>query len=206
MDRGREIAHGYADCIVSRNTRQAVDIVINYVPGVAIFDRHRRLNSVQCMDEAGGEYGVRFTGDAFRYMLAEGLVRLHYRNEGPTDFSAVAPLAHQQVGPLDEARLSTLSESEQREVREGHAREMSLRAAAMLGECVARIEPDAVRRVALTIPNSAEEGQALTTLRPAVAACLPPDTTIRLSRTSMRGALLLAYYRLAYVAQPREIE
>lgn len=200
----RSVASDYADCIVARFTPQSVDAVVNDLPNTEIMNRYRRLISIDCMGRANERdgSGIRFVGDTFRYMLGEGLVRLHYPASGPTDFAAVPPLVRVPVPPLDEARLATLSERRQQEERERHTSRVGFRAAAILGECVARLEPEASRRVAFTQPASAEEGTALMALRQALAACLPTGQTVRVSRETMRGAVLFNYYRLAHAAQP----
>lgn len=200
----RAIAADYADCVVARYPAMAVDSVVNDLPNDEIADRHRRLNSVSCMGDArtGNVGGVSFAGDTFRYMLAEGLVRLHYRTTGPTDLSAVPALERRPVAPLDEAALATMNDRRAQEVRDRHAGAMGLRTMALLGECVARRNPDTVRGLALTTPASPEEAAAFRTVQPAIASCLPVGATVRLNRGTVRGALLLNYYRLAYAAQP----
>jgi hypothetical protein len=200
----RAVATDYADCVVARYPALAVDSVINDLPNDEISDRHRRLNSVSCMGDArtGNVSGVAFRGDTFRYMLAEGLVRLHYATSGPTDFAAVPALERRSVAPLDETALATMNARRAQEIRDSHATAMGLRTMAMLGECVARRNPEAVRGLALTQPATPEESAALATVQPAIGSCLPTGATVRLNRAIIRGSLLLNYYRLAYAAQP----
>lgn len=202
--RVRTLASRYADCVVARFTPQAMDVVVNNIPNNEILSRFRRLDSINCMsrvsDSEGG--GIRFGGDTFRYMLADGLVRLHYGNAGPSDFAAVPPLAFAPVPPLDEAALSQMGEQQQAEQRDRHRMQMASRAVAILGDCAARAQPESVRRIALTEPASPEEGEALLALRPTLGACLPADSSVRLSREILRGTLLFGYYRLAHTAQP----
>lgn len=178
--------------------------MVNNVPNNEILSRFRRLDSINCMsrvsDGEGG--GISFGGDTFRYMLADGLVRLHYGNAGPDDFADVPPLTFAPVPPLDEAALSQMGEQQQTEQRNRHRMQMASRVVAILGDCTARAQPESVRRIALTEPASPEEGEALLALRPALGGCLPADSSVRLSREILRGALLFGYYRLAHAAQP----
>lgn len=200
----RAVATDYADCVVARYPAMAVDSVVNDLPNDEISERHRRLNSVSCMGDArtGNVSGVAFRGDTFRYMLAEGLVRLHYATSGPTDFAAVPALERRPVTPLDETALATMNHRRAQEIRDSHATAMGLRTMAMLGECVARRNPEAVRGLALTQPATPEESAALATVQPAIGSCLPTGATVRLNRAIIRGSLLHNYYRLAHAAQP----
>lgn len=203
-ERVRNVASAYADCIVTRYPSQSVDVLINDLPNSEVMDRYRRLNSSHCMGRANGRdgSGIRFVGDAFRYMLAEGLVRLHYPVAGPTDFAGVPALAREPLPELDEAWLANLGERRQQEERERHSRLVGYRGAAIIGECIARREPESARRLAFTDPAGAEEGTALMALRPALSACIPAGQSLRISRETMRGAILFNYYRLAHAAQP----
>jgi hypothetical protein len=202
--RTRAIATAYADCVVGRYTAMAVDSVVNELPNDEISERYRRLNNVSCMGEArtGSVEGLGFGGDSFRYMLAEGLVRLHYASGGPTDFSSVPALVRTPVASLDEAALARMSARRQQELREAHGSAMGLRTMALLGECVARRNPETVRRIALTDPASPAESEAIALVQPTIGSCIPSGSTVRLNRAIVRGSLLLNYYRLAHAAQP----
>lgn len=202
--RSREISTAYGDCVVGRYPAEAADAVLNDLSNVAISDRYRRLNNVSCMSEArtGRVEGLRFAGDSFRYMLAEGLVRLHYPSSGPADFSAVPALTRPPIEPFDEAALLRMSTRRQEEARSAFRAKSGLRVMAMLGECVARRDPEGTRSLAQTQPASAEEAATLARIQPAIARCLPEGTTVRFNRAVVRGSLLVNYYRLARAVQP----
>lgn len=202
--RTRATSTEYGDCVVARYTAIARDVILQEVPNDTIMDDHRRLLSVNCMGQATERdgSGIRFRGDSFRYMLAEGLVRLHYPTGGPTDFSTVPALVRPEIAPLDEAMVAGLSRRRQEEVRENHRVAVGIRTMALLGECVVRYAPEAVRAMALTDPASPEETAAMTAVQPAIAGCLPQGSTVRLNRAVVRGSLLVNYYRLAHAVQP----
>lgn len=202
--RTREVSTDYGDCVVRRHTAMAVDSVLNELPNEEISERYWRLNSVSCIAVArtGGVDGLRFRGDSFRYMLAEGLVRLFYSTSGPVDFTALAPLERMPISPLDEAAVANMGRRRQEEVREAHRAAVGWRTMALLAECVVRRQPETVRTMALTDPVSPEETSVMSDLQPAIAECLPAGATVRFNRAVLRGALLLNYFRLANAVQP----
>lgn len=65
------------------------------------------------------------------------------------------------------------------------------------GECVARANPAAVPALARTEVASDAEVAALKAFGPQMPACLPKGVTLELDRSSLRNALVIAYYRLA---------
>ena len=200
----RATSIAYGDCVVRRYTARAQQVVLVELPNDRILDDHRRLISPDCMNDANNRdgSGIRFRADSFRTMLAEGLVRLHYPQSGPTDFSAVPRIDRPAIAPIDEAALARLSARRQAEAREEHRVAIGLRTLNMLSECVVRAVPDEVRALAQTDPHSAAETQGFAPVQPAIAACLPAETNVRLNRAVLRGALLLSYYRLAHAVQP----
>lgn len=200
----REASLAYGDCVVRRNAVAARQVVLAEVPNDDIREDYRRLISTDCMSDAGrgGVAGILFRADSFRYMLAEGLVRLDYRASGPIDFTAVPRIDRPPVAALDEEELAGMGRRRQAELRESHRLATALRAMALLAECVARAAPEGVRSLALSEPQSADETQRFAVVQPAIAACLPPGESVRLDRSVLRGALLLNYYRLAHAVQP----
>ena len=200
----RATSIAYGDCVVRRYTARAQQVGLVELPNDRILDDHRRLISTDCMNDANNRdgSGIRFRADSFRYMLAEGLVRLHYLESGPTDFSAVPRIDRPAIAPIDEAALARLSARRQAEAREEHRVALGLRTLNMLSECIVRTAPEEVRALAQTEPQSAAETQGFAPVQPAIAACLPADATVRLNRAVLRGALLLSYYRLAHAVQP----
>jgi len=75
-------------------------------------------------------------------------------------------------------------------------------AIAQFGKCVARLAPAAVPVLANTITASDAELEALKAFAPHLPGCLPKGMTIELDRSTLRGAVTLAYYRLAMAPRP----
>lgn len=206
--RAREVASEYADCVVNRHRDTAVDVTIHSYDSDEFRSRLDNLVNANCMDRARRTltWGLQFRGNAFRYMLAEGLVRHDYAQAGPQSFGAVPPLERIPVLPLDEAELSRLSESDQTARRAAHRADQDQLALSTVAECTARLAPEATRLIGLTEPNSVEETSAIAAVQPAIGECLPIGTSLRLSRIAVRGELLLNYYRLAYASGENHVQ
>ncbi len=205
----RAASFDYGDCLVARYPQEAEQVVLSQVDNDEIMRRFRRLSNVGCMERAtdgSRTSGVRYSGDNFRYMLGEALVRKHFSAAAAPSFAAVPPLQRRPIdapvvdAPSSEAQLLRSlrhREDESAEYAERRAFDLLSR----LGECVARLAPEDTRLLALTVPDTPGETAALASLRPAIAACIPPATTIRLRPAHVRGAALMNYFQLARAAQ-----
>ncbi len=199
----------YGDCVVARYPQDAEQVVVSQIDNDEISRRYRRLNNVGCMGratEGTAAGGVRYSGDNFRYMLSEALVRMHFSTVAAPSFGAVPPLSRPPVeepaidAPSGEAQLR-LSLRRREDASEDYAERRAFDLMSRLGECVARSAPEATRLLALTETGTPGETAALDALRPAIAQCIPPGTTIRLRPAHVRGAALMNYFRLARAAQ-----
>jgi hypothetical protein len=118
---------------------------------------------------------------AMRYLVANGLVRVDFRDRGPTDFSAVPPLDTKPPKANKEDPIAT-------------ARAL----ADQIGECTARVSPEEVRKLALTDAASDAEMAQVQALVPTFAQCLPPGVQLAFPPSVLRDASVLGYARLAY--------
>ncbi len=206
-DEIRQMSTRYADCAVARRPDVAADIVEHELTSERPNNRRYALVSgSQCMvplvQNSVDISGLRWPAFMFRYMLAEGLVRRYYRASGPTDLSSVPPLNWLPVAPLDEAALARRSSSRQATERAAYNTAVAVRAMAGFSECVVRGSPEPVRQLALTEPASDQESTQFDALRPQLNACLTGTSNLRMSRSVLRGALMVSYFRLANAVQP----
>ncbi len=199
----------YGDCVVARYPQDAEQVVLLQLDNDQIARRYRRLNNMGCMGRATERTatgGVRYSGDNFRYMLSEALVRMHFATVAAPDFGTVPPLSRPPVeepaidSPSGESQLR-LSLRRREEASANYAERRAFDIMSRLGECVARSAPEATPLLALTDVGTPGEIAALAALRPAIAQCIPPGTTIRLRPAHVRGATLMNYFRLARAAQ-----
>lgn len=69
-----------------------------------------------------------------------------------------------------------------------------------LGDCVARANPVGAHAMLLAAPASKDETAAVEALKPAIAACLPAGTSIRMNRPALRAHVGEALYKLSRAA------
>lgn len=77
----------------------------------------------------------------------------------------------------------------------------SLLALRQFGDCVARVNPAASHRLAMSRLYSAEEGRAVSEVMPHLEACMPPDSTVGFTRGTLRGTISEALLRLRESSQ-----
>lgn len=185
----REIGQKYGECVVAerRLKRHAIAFVVT-----GSNDEAQRLSNYSCLKEAADAHTRddsvltgKWEPGIFRKIVADALVRTYFATSGPTDFSAVPPL--DPDFSMTALMASQLSPQVQFTL-----------AAASLGECAARAEPEAVRLLAQTDVGSREELAALRGLAPAFGKCMPPNSAVNYPRYLLRDAAVLAYARMAY--------
>jgi hypothetical protein len=150
----------------------------------------RKLADTGCFGEGMAAAGIDAEAGSFpvgvmRALIGDGLIRIDFRKAGPTDFSTVPPL---RVTPPTEHETSTGLEPSILD---------------KLGECAARLSPEAVRHLALTEAASDEETSEVRLLVPVYAQCLPPGAQLAFAPGVLRDASVLAYARLAYTQDAR---
>ena len=201
----RQVAAAYAACVVRVAAPVARGVVLQNFTNAQI-NRDpvaRRLFDEGCMsppasDNAIGPQspgGMRFSGDLFRYSLADALIQKDYADRRHFDFTTVPPLQHFTPAPLISA-LANGTDSKARRAQETYASLMGLSAFSKFGECVSRRDPDGVQKLILTHVLSDAENAAFAALSPALGQCLVSGQ-LRLSREVVRGLVALNFYRLA---------
>ena len=183
-DAARRTMEAFMACLVSRYTGRAIALAAVPVDSPQ-YDRLARNMYENAGDQclAGGGR-LSFSGNLFRGGLFQALYERQFRDDAPMDFSAVESTGYRQLYPADlsaEARTALALEH--------------------FGECVARADPEGVRSLISQQAGTSTEAQAITELRPRLAACIPQDNTIRFSAAVLKGALAEGIYRLSVAHQ-----
>lgn len=147
--------------------------------------------------------GFRASASVLRENLAGHLIA---GDLGPTDVGRIglAPaLRYPAPEPLRtvDAKGRSIGAASIERQQEAIQRKLTWTSIARFGECVVRANPVAVPALAASPVASDAELQALKAFGPHLPSCLPPNARLELDRSTLRGAILLAYYRLAMAAR-----
>jgi hypothetical protein len=165
----------------------------------------KKLSSrIGCNNQYGPTIAIEFGGDMFRYGLANALVRKDYLDNPITDFSKAPPLRHFQPASLSPDDVSGKSRKSKQAAKD-HANAMQIFMYSLIGECLARRATVQVVELLRLPVSSKREGQALTGLAPTIIACGKMQKSMTFSQSWTRGAIALAYYRLAFSLDPRPL-
>lgn len=185
-DAARATMEAFAACTVSRYTGRAqalADVPVDSTRYERLFRNMFDSYGDECL--SGMEGGrLSFSSGLFRGALFQALYEREFKENAPTDFSAVTDTGYLQLysSPLSaEARTALALER--------------------FGECVSRADPLGVRKLLRQRPGSSDEDEAINALRPKFAACIPRDQTIRFSPSILKGAVAEGIYRLSKAAR-----
>jgi len=154
--------------------------------------------------EARQSVMMRFSGDLYRYALADALVNRELAAHTMPDLSTLPRLDHREPG--EEPREVTaagkkLSKKKFEDAKKGYAQTVAYAFLSKYGECVSRLNPGGAKALLLTAADSQEETARFGALRPALERCMPEGNTIRFGRTALRGSLAINYYRLSHAVR-----
>jgi len=197
--------HSYAKCVVKRQPAKASEAILANVDNAVIMRRYPMLLVSDCLANAAPEgVSMRFTGDLYRYALADALVNRELAAWRPTDLAAVPRLVHRDPGQPP----SRVSPSGKRQGKrkyeaavEAYGREAAYAYLSRYGECVARVDAAGAKALLLTGPDTPQETAAFAALRPALERCLEEGRTLRFGRVTLRGSIAINFYRLAHSAR-----
>jgi hypothetical protein len=199
----RRLLQDYGMCIVKGRHAAASRAILANVSNRELMNHYSALIDGNCLPrQPGMVLKVRFTGDQYRYALADALVRSEFAAGAP-DISAVPPLTHRDPGSppnqvlpngklMNARKFAALVANYQ----EGQA----LQFVSVFGECTVRKNPAGARALILTKPDTPAETAAFSALGEALATCLPEGRTLSFGRVALRGTLAINYYRLAKAA------
>ena len=199
----RALMHAYARCVVRRHPAKAAEAIATNADNAAILRHYRALIDDECLTrQVTANLQMRFTGDLYRYALADALVNREFAAQDLSDLSAVPRLDHRDPGePPPPAGRGKKGERKYREAREAYELAASYALLSRYGECVVRLDPSGAKAVLLTEPDSADETTRFNAIRTALARCLPEGRTVAFGRVALRGSIAVNYYRLAHSAR-----
>jgi hypothetical protein len=201
----RSLMHAYAKCVVGREPRRASEALVRNINNRSILREYPQLIIGNCLVKQTKQSAtMSFSGDLYRYALADALVGRELAALPPPDFSAVPRLAQRAAGEPPKPigpNGRKLSAKKYQAALDDHKEDAAIAYIARYGECVVRSASAEARALLLTVPDSAEESARFGALRPALGTCLPENETLRFGRTTLRGTIAVNYYRLAHAAR-----
>lgn len=197
--RTRKLMHDYAKCVVKAQPAKAAEAIIANVDNASILARYPSLISSDCMGRVGGDVRMSFSGDLYRYALADALVNANFLDKYETDFSNRLPLAHIQPftqAELDAELAKTKNARRRAQIHKIHTDRGAVSWLSRYGECLVRADPVRSRLWLLTPPDVPEEMSRINDLRTVFNVCMG-EGTVEFSRTTLRGVIAINYFRLA---------
>ena len=147
---------------------------------------------------------MRFTGDLYRYALADALVNRELAASSPPALESVPGLEHRDPGqPPREVddKGRKLGKRKLEAARQSFNRDVAYAFLSHYGECAVRADPASAKALLVTKPDSEEESSRFAALVPTFSRCLPEGRTLRFGKVALRGSVAINYYRLAHAAR-----
>ena len=198
----RTLSAEYADCVLSNQdrVRLAREFLLSDLSSDTLLrGKYRRLIDGECLNKVSrSQIGIQMTfpGELYRYALAGALIRLDFVQVQSDDFSKVAPLFHRPIPVLNETALPK-NKKKAGEAKEEFELERVDGFLARYAECVVRRSPVQSRKLLTSEVASPEEKQTFGSMNDGLSRCMPEGSTVRFGRETLRGAIGVAYYRLA---------
>lgn len=201
IDKTRDVLVAFAECAVKKFPEMTREMVLD-TSSVRIGEKYSKAADPDCLIQAvNATYAVvqlQMSPVSFRAAVANELVRRDLGSFDPAGIKFAAPLHHPTVDPADYApkgRVSSKSLAEWQHAKERDAGQAWL---STVGDCAVRANPSGARKLLQAKVNSDEELQALLALIPAFSSCIDQGHQVKMGRASIRGAVAVNYYRLAY--------
>jgi hypothetical protein len=201
----RALTHAYAQCVVKRQAAKASEAIGANVGNDTILRKYRMLIRPECLTrQIHQSTQMRFTGDLYRYALADALVNRELAAVPAPVLDPVPRLDHHEPGappqPVD-SKGRKVGKRELEAARLIYGREVAYAFLSHYGECIVRADTAGAKALLMTKPDSPEESARFSALRPAFSTCLPEGQTLSFGKVALRGSVAINYYRLARSAQ-----
>ncbi|MDP3906053.1 hypothetical protein [Novosphingobium sp.] len=192
----------YGTCIVKREGEIASKALLSGEFLDTRSDDGKRLVQKECL--ADRVTVARFNDASLKGAMADALVARGLDRLTATSFDGVPALTYAEPWPvrLTDRNGSDLPPERVAAQQRKFEEKQGEVARAKMAECVTRAAGAPVRALFATPAASQAELAALQAVAPSLAGCLPAGQTIGFDRMTLRGALAVAYYRLASAAQP----
>ncbi len=182
----RRILTRYARCLIKSDPR-GVQSALLADPNSGQFERWRRQLRGECMTVPREGYHVYPEDAQLRFVLADDLIRQTKAKIVPGDLAALPPLLHPSASAPLGGKVKNVPV------------DPFLAYLSPLGECVVRAQPAKAAALLQTKPSTAVESASTDVLLGEVSSCTGGRSLV-IDTATFRGAVALAYYRLAKAA------
>jgi hypothetical protein len=196
----RALVADYGECIVKREPARASAAILAGLGNKTMLDRYPQLLQETCLHtRLGDRVEVRFTGDQYRFAIADALVRQELASAPPPVLDDVPPLAHHDPGepPRTDSKGRPLQGRALEQAMRDHDVDRAANYMWRYGECVVRVDPAAAKALLMTDPASKEEDVQFGAMSTALGTCLGEGRTLEFGKAALRGTIAVSYYRLA---------
>lgn len=201
----RALTHDYAQCVVKRQPAKASQAIAANVDNAALLRDYGKLIIEDCLtSKVTVSTQMRFTGDLYRYALADALVNRELATQPVPVLDSVPKLVHRDPGaPPREVndKGKKLGKRKLEAARLNYSRDVAYAFLSHYGECIVRADTAGAKALLVSKPDSAEESARFASLGPALSRCLPEGQTLRFGKVALRGSVAINYYRLAHAAR-----
>ena len=200
----RKFMQEFGDCKAYFHMSMARRAIIENADLQTMMSKYQRLVDTDCLPRDRGVGTVRMSGDVILYAIAGGYVRRILPRSPAFDFSGVSPLSHRLVPPLDTELLNSTAEKDQAAVKQ-HKNRLASLALSLFTECVSRNAPAEVLKLIVSKVGSKKEKIGFVAIGSTMSDCLGTGQ-VNFSREALRGALSLAFARLALAQTERALD
>ncbi|HYD38799.1 MAG TPA: hypothetical protein VEA60_14365, partial [Allosphingosinicella sp.] len=194
----RALTHAYAQCVVRRHPAKAAQAIAANADNATLLRDYRMLIDDECLSrQVVDTTQMRFTGDLYRYALADALVNRELAAQPVPALESVPKLEHRNPGPPPQPvneKGKKLGKRKLAAAQLSFNRDVAYAFLSHYGECVVRADTAGAKALLVTKPDSAEETARFTALRPAFSQCLPAGRTLRFGKVALRGSVAINYY------------
>lgn len=180
----------YADCIVAKQSYvERVDTFLRAIPNTDAYGKAaHKAADLTCLNRAARRthrvITMKMPPSSFRDALYPAMYRRDFaRSPRTASIAALPPLTLSAEFDGDVAALPD-----------------SYVPRRTLGDCVARANPAQAHAFLLTRPWTATEEAPIEALKPAIAGCLPKNTTLRMNKAALRAFVGEALFKLSVAA------
>jgi hypothetical protein len=195
-ERAQQIVHAFAACLAKRRRPLASAYILDRT--TLVTDKYQKLLDPDCAGDAftdadfDADVQLKMGGDALRFALAEALLATEIDKIDPAQLPKAGQLPIPAVTPWSD-RQGSANDREK-----GVAADKAMILWYKFGDCAVHANPLASKALLSTAIGSTAEADAVQAMVPTLDSCVEKGTQLALNRTSLRGALALAYYSLAH--------
>ncbi len=201
IDKTRDVFAAFAQCAVKKFPELTHEMVLD-ASKVAVDKKYRKAADPDCLVQAvNASYSVvqlQMSPTSFRAAVADELVRRDLGGFDPAEIKLAEPLQHPTIDPADYVPKRSVSPETLANWQHAKERDTGEAWLSTVGDCAVRANPSGARELLQTKVNSDEELHALLALIPAFSSCIDQGHKVQTVRASLRGAVAVNYYRLAY--------